>query len=387
MEDGTLLNTIYEAGMISDYAINPDGTRFITTKWGGYILVYELPSGKLLSTYGTGLQFPLAHFSIDGKYILVNYGNQVRNITNGIQEEIENVSDIKPDRIQEYVSLPNERLWAIQHVEGLQELHVGSNNSLVAWGMIDQTIFRWEPPQQSFTPYVFDTRRIYNMVISHNGDTIAACMSDGLVVALVVTNVDSGQSSNWGDCQSSVAFSPDDQLLIRNDRMVDYLAFPDGELSANLRDYDFVASTPSGNYLMTISQYDGRYVIWTADLASRYPLADSITETVTSFVVSPDETMVVSADDRVRFWRLSDGWQIKIISIEARSLAFSPDGSMLAVGGQDGTIHLFHMPYGDEIIVLNGHKDVVVDLEFTLDGANIISLSADGTIRLWGIAP
>lgn len=380
-EEGEFLGTIYQAGKISDFAITPDGTRLVSTKWGGFVFIYELPSGNLITNFGTGLHFPIAHYSIDGDYILINYGKQVRSAADGKSEQVDNVYDIKANPVQMYVMVPEEKKWALQHISGLQNLRF-VNDVPVAWGSIDQTIYRWEVTQHSFTPYVLDTRWMRNMTISHDENFIAACVREGLLII----NSESEETNHWGKCRGRIAFSQDDQLVLRNYKMVDILKFPDGELTKNIRDFYLLASTPSGHYFLTISK-ENKFVIWDAEVTRKIPLTDIVTDRVTSFVVSPDETLAVSADDKVRFWRLSDGWQTKILSITAGSLAFSTDGSFIAVGAQDGAIYLYQMPSGDELAKLEGHRDMVVDLMFTPDGNNLLSLSEDGTIRVWGILP
>lgn len=65
-----------------------------------------------------------------------------------------------------------------------------------------------------------------------------------------------------------------------------------------------------------------------------------------------------------------------------RTIAFSPDGNMLASGSWDKSINLYNSDTGDLIRTLKGHDSSVEDLEFTEGGAFLLSASRDGTIRL-----
>ena len=69
------------------------------------------------------------------------------------------------------------------------------------------------------------------------------------------------------------------------------------------------------------------------------------------------------------------------------AVAFSPDGTRVATGGDDGTIRVHDSTTGDELLVLRGHKAYVFALAFSPDGSTIASASGDNTARLWCTVP
>ena len=71
------------------------------------------------------------------------------------------------------------------------------------------------------------------------------------------------------------------------------------------------------------------------------------------------------------------------------SVAFSPDGKILAIGGNDAypTVQLRDVETGIQTTVFTGHASGVPHVAFSSDGKTLISASYDGTILLWNLTP
>jgi WD40 repeat protein len=67
------------------------------------------------------------------------------------------------------------------------------------------------------------------------------------------------------------------------------------------------------------------------------------------------------------------------------SVAYSPDGSCILSGGEDGTVKLWETGTGRELRTFTGHKARVTSVAFSPDGSMAVSGSSDGTLRLWDV--
>lgn len=64
-------------------------------------------------------------------------------------------------------------------------------------------------------------------------------------------------------------------------------------------------------------------------------------------------------------------------------LAFNPQGTRLASASHDGTVRIWQIDLQTELFTLEGHTGRVVAVAWSPDGAVVASGSHDGTVRLW----
>ncbi len=69
----------------------------------------------------------------------------------------------------------------------------------------------------------------------------------------------------------------------------------------------------------------------------------------------------------------------------ATALSFSPDGSMVATCGRDGTVALWTVPDGRLLARLHAHPDLVLTVDFSEDGRHVVTGGRDAAIRVWSV--
>jgi WD40 repeat protein len=155
---------------------------------------------------------------------------------------------------------------------------------------------------------------------------------------------------------------------------------PDGSLIA-------VGSGNDADFGVTFLTGDGLTVQSTAVM----------TGIVWDIAFSPDGLYLASAANdtngqRLRIWNPADGSQVVALDGPrvASSVAFSPDGSRLAVGGLDdtmsGVIWIYDTQNWAVVMQLKTAKQNITAMVYTPDGRRLVSGGTDGMIHVWSTA-
>lgn len=115
---------------------------------------------------------------------------------------------------------------------------------------------------------------------------------------------------------------------------------------------------------------------------------------IQTIAFSPDGRILASGgrDEAIILWNMATGQELRTFDWRSPreiggdwiySLAFSPNGKRLAVGRTDPIVKVRDVVTGRELMALKGHSDIVRYLTYSPDGKTLATASFDKTVRLW----
>jgi WD40 repeat protein len=207
----------------------------------------------------------------------------------------------------------------------------------------------------------------------------------------------------------SVAFSPDGKLLAAGAGYPGCIIFWDATTGKEIRRIegehvgDAITFSPDGKILASVrnwknGQAGGVVYLWevaTGKLWGRLQGDKNLTRCV---AFSPDGKLLAAHSQfgTVRVWELAAGKELLQIPTNSagHTIAFSPDGKLLAFD-VEYTIRLRHSETGKELRKLEGHQEVISargttsgfiqGIAFSPDGKMLGSASCDNMARIWDV--
>ncbi len=240
------------------------------------------------------------------------------------------------------------------------------------------------------------TDEVQRAAFSRDGRTLATCSKDRTIrLWEVATWRQRALLEGHRMTVTSVAFSPDGALLAScdRDRRITLWQLPQGRpLRTWLGHEDVVHDvgfTPDGRTLISVGK-DNNARLWEVASGRELRKLSQYTGKLLRLAISADGRTLATGgyDHQVQLWQLAEAsGPINLPGSSTRSVAFSPDSTVLAGVGGAGFLHLWTVgPGGGETTeprVTHLGEGTVREVAFAHGGATVVLGHEGGMVRLW----
>nr|MBI3613812.1 caspase family protein [Nitrospirota bacterium] len=419
---------------VSVLAFSSDGKLLATGSKDGTLRLWDVQSGSELRSFGrldgTALGVRSLAFSENGHILVtggkegarlwdVGSGREIRALDPGETTSIIFVTFYQGDRVLTVNERNAVSVWDASMGQRMLAMTIGAPISISRSVQVspDGKTFLIGPKLWDLTT-VRMIRQFQEGYAAFYPNQIALS-KDGRLLAfgglgkITLKEIDSGREVGTLLGQglvSAVVFSPDGRILVSSSggsAIIWDLATGQplrtltGHKSAE--NITSMAWSSGGRSIVTVSgRMNGTAKLWDAATGQEsQTMQFGESGSVTCVAFSPDSKLLagggrlvktsahnVRTSGMITLWNVATGKQVK--SIEAHegvieSLAFSPDGQLLASGSSDTQVKLWDVSSGKEIRVLKGHAGTVKSAVFSSDGRFLATAGDDGAMKLWNV--
>ena len=378
---GQILTLYGHTDIVWGAAFSPDGARLATVGGDRQIKIWDALTGReLFSLAGHTQEIRSVAFSPDGTRIVTASADKTAKVWS-----------VAPSR--EFLTLVNGP--AIEFIEGT-ELAYSPDGTHLATASSDLIPKIWDVTTgKLLLQLIGHTDLVTNIAYSSDGTRIATASNDDTAkIWDAVTGKELLTLVGHKEWVSAVAFSPDGSRLATGSfdgtiKIWDALTGKNLNTFTGPKDRVFsIVYSPDGTRLAT-SNFEGTGAanVWDAATGKELLALNNHTNLIQQVVFSPDGTRLATAsfDGTAKVWDAVTGKELFTLAGHSGTLfdvKFSWDGRYLATVSVDKTAKIWDAHTGKELLTLYAPASLT-GVAFSPDGSQLAVGSRDGTTRIY----
>ncbi|WP_437338946.1 TIR domain-containing protein [Sorangium sp. So ce394] len=360
-------------------AISPDGQHIVSASIDSTLKVWDLATGKLLSTLeGHSDGVTACSISPDGQRIASSSYDRTLKVWDLTTGKLLSTIEGRSGWVTACVISP----------DGQRIVSSSYNSTLKVW---DLTTGKLLSTLESHS------REVTACALSPDGQHIVSASTDStLKVWDLATGKHVSTLEGHSDGVTACVLSPDGQRIVSasTDSTLKVWDLATGKLLSTLeshsREVTACAISPDGQRIVSASR-DSTLKVWDLATGKLLSTLEGHSREVTACAISPDGQRIVSAsiDSTLKVWDLATAKVLSTLEghsgwVTARAL--SPDGQRIVSASNDTTLKVWDLSTGKLLSTLEGHSGLITAYALSPDGQRIVSASIDNTLKVWDLA-